>query len=200
MENITFNQPDIDIFDPALNKSNRRVQEWDEAYNRLDIQGQLNAAEIRAELGSRPDEVVIDRPEQTGLYVDIQARAIALEGITEYLNKANEVYGGKIYTATGGTNMRRRYGEDLDQVLAGAEQNRDNLLPKFRSGIETLTATDALRAYGFDDQRTEKFRSAMENHIERELGVGRADASKRNRVARNARKLANAVAGRKTPR
>lgn len=198
MVKVNFNRPSIDIFDPALNKGADAARKWDERYNRLDDQGQLSASEIRERIGSRPDVVSLKRPEQTGLFVNIEDRAIALEGIMAYLNRANRVSGGIRHTESGGTEMVRRYGDQVDEVIKGSERKRDELIGRFRAGISTLAATDALRANGIDDSQIELHRLAIQADINRTYGVGKAYADDRNRLVKKARRLADTVAGRKS--
>lgn len=196
MVKISFETPGVDIFDPSLNADNQAAYQWDEAYDRLDSQGQLSASEIREKIGSRPNETIINRPEQTGLYVTLEDRAVALAGIVRYLNKANQVHGG----VTGGEGqMRRRYKEDYEGVQTGAHRNRDALIGEFRRGTRVLAATDALSAYGYDEYAVEERRVAIQGEINQRLGVGKEYANVRNRTAQKARDIADVVAGRKKP-
>lgn len=196
MVKISFETPGVDIFDPSLNADNQAAYQWDEAYDRLDSQGQLSASEIREKIGSRPNETIINRPEQTGLYVTLEDRAVALAGIVRYLNKANQVHGG----VTGGEGqMRRRYKEGYDDVQAGAHRNRDKLRKEFIDGTSMLAAADALRAYGYDEHGVEIHRVFVQSDVHQRLGVGRVHADVRNQTARKAREIADVVAGRKKP-
>lgn len=197
MEKQQHPWPYVDMFDPALNKTARKAQDWDRKYDELDDKGQLNSYQIREAIGERPEVKITKRPEQTGLYVDIEDRAVALYGIMKYLNYANRLRGGKVHTENGGMDMVNRYGEELPRVMRNAENKRDRLIAEFRRGVEVLAATDAMRAYGMDESKVEINTRALQAEINKEFGVGQADAGKRNKAVRTARNLANKVAKRR---
>jgi hypothetical protein len=129
--------------------------------------------------------------------VDLAERAMALAGIMKYLNKANQTAGSRKVQETGGGRFRQSYGAASAEVQKGAEQNRDMLLGKFRQGLRTLSAVEALRANGYDEEDVETQRMKMQIEINKEFGVGKANAAKRNTVAKKAVKSAEKITGRK---
>ena len=129
--------------------------------------------------------------------VGLAERAIALAGIMEYLNKANQTAGSKKVQEAGGGRFRQSYGIAASEVQQGAERNRDMLLGKFHDGLHVLSATGALEANGYDEDEIETERMKMQIAINREFGVGRARAPKRNAVARKAIKSAEKITGQK---
>jgi hypothetical protein len=129
--------------------------------------------------------------------VGLAERAIALAGIMEYLNKANQTAGSRKVQETGGGRFRQRYGATSGEVQKGAEQNRDMLLGKFREGLRTLSAVDALRANGYDEEDAETQRMAMQIEVNREFGVGKANAAKRNAIVKKAVKSAEIITAQK---
>lgn len=129
--------------------------------------------------------------------VDITERAVALAGIMEYLNKANQTAGSRKVQQTGGGRFRQSYGAAAPEVQKGAERNRDFLLGKFQQGIRTLSAVGALEANGYDEDAVEAQRMRMQVDINKEFGVGNANAAKRNAVAKKAVKSAEIITGQK---
>jgi hypothetical protein len=130
-----------------------------------------------------------DAPE-VPVAVRLDDRAVALEGIMTYLNKANQVRGGRKQMAAGGGKLRERYGLHAIDVQRGAERSRDELIGLFRSGISTLIAEEALRAGGMDEADIEIERVSLQAALNRQFGVGRARAEDRARVVRQAKKTA----------
>jgi hypothetical protein len=124
--------------------------------------------------------------------VPLDDRAVALEGIMTYLNKANQVHGGRKQLAAGGGKLRERYGPHAVDVQRRAERNRDELLGLFRSGISVLIAEDALRASGMDEADIDLERITLQAALNREFGVGHANADDRARVVSRAKKTARA--------
>jgi hypothetical protein len=129
--------------------------------------------------------------------LDITERAVALAGIMEYLNKANQTAGSRKVQEVGGGRFRRSYGAASSEVQRGAERNRDMLLGKFRDGLRTLSATGALETNGYDEDTVEEERMRMQMAINQEFGVGKANAVKRNTVTKKAVKSAEIITGQK---
>lgn len=192
--------PSADLNDPKYYKQSDAVEQWDVAYDRLDAQGQRSSSEIRDQLGPRPEEFLPAQLEQSLVFVDIEERALAIEAIVRYLNKASQVRGSKNYIDNGGASMKERYGSSLPNVQRGAEGNRDKLLGGFLQGISVLAATDRMRTAGYDEDIIEDERMAVQMAVNKHIGVGQTGASRRNRIKKNARQLADVVAGRKKPR
>lgn len=133
--------------------------------------------------------------------VSVDDRALALEAIMAYLNKANQTNGSKTHLEHGGQQMRQRYGEPwVHDVQQGAEVNRDHLRPGFIRGIEVLAGTDQLRSMGVDEASIEVERMRVQVDINNHFGVGNAYAPTRNKVAKAARSSADSINGRKKPR
>lgn len=148
------------------------------------------------------DEVVsgYTTTEQPAWAISLEDRALALEGIMSYLNKANQVNGGRIQLDNGGGRLREAYEDHAQDVQTGAEVNRDRLRPSFSQGIMMLAGVEQMRALGFDEDVIERERMRMQIEMNRKLGVGNAYAPARHKVAKTARQTADIVAGRKKPR
>jgi hypothetical protein len=143
----------------------------------------LNKPLVRAE---NLVDLGVELPE-VPVAVDLGARAIALADIMAYLNTANRVAGSRKQIGGKGK-MTLRYGERAADIQAGAERNRDGLRSGFQSGIGTLAAVDALRANGMDEADIEVERVSLQAAINRQFGVGKANAADRAKVVRKAKK------------
>lgn len=132
----------------------------------------------------------VERPE-IPIAVDLGERAVALEAIMAYLNKANQVRGSRVQLDNGGGKLKKQYGEEHARVVQhGAQQNRDQLIAGFREGISTLAAEDALRASGMDEADVEVQVLSLQAAINRRFGVGNANAAERAKAVSQAKKLA----------
>lgn len=132
--------------------------------------------------------IELDGAPEVPIAVNLGERALALDGIMTYLNKASQVRGSATVLGHGGGKFSERYGRRAGEVQRGAERNRDELLASFRQGIRVLIAEDALRANGMDEGDIDLERVTMQSGLNREFGVGKADAKKRAVVVRAAKK------------
>lgn len=122
--------------------------------------------------------------------VDLGERALALEAIMAYLNKANRVRGSRAQLENGRGELKKRYGRHAEAIQQGAEKTRDQLHQESRRGISTLIAEDALRANGMDEADIEVQRISLQAAINRRFGVGRAFAADRAKAVHRAKKTA----------
>lgn len=147
---------------------------------------ELSKPLIRAEHMVRLEGELPEAP----IAVDLGARAMALEGIMAYLNRANQVRGGRIQLQHGGGKLKKQYGEHAHVVQQGAERSRDELRDLFRQGISTLIAEDALRANGMDEADIEIEHISLQAALNRHFGAGRAYAADRANVVARAKRAA----------
>lgn len=147
--------------------------------------------------GATPDDVEPTEPiaeqetepELAPIAVELGERAVALENIMAYLNKANQVKGSRAQLENGGGRMTQRYGSNAPEVQRGAERNRDELLAGFRAGIATLAASEALRASGYDNDDVDLEERAVQAAINRRFGVGQTDSGDRAKAVREAKRV-----------
>jgi hypothetical protein len=118
--------------------------------------------------------------------ISLAERALALADIMEYLNKANSTNGSKTQAANKDSDFSKRYADRTAKVQKGAEKNTAELLGGFRRGIQTLAATDVMEAHGYDPADIDRANTQVQAGINREFGVGRADAHKRAAAVKRA--------------
>jgi uncharacterized membrane protein YccC len=124
--------------------------------------------------------------------VRLDARAVALEGIMAYLNKASQVRGSS-KQLHGNGKLRLQYGQHAAEVQKGAERSRDELLAVFNEGMRTLVAEEALRANGVDEADIEVERISLQANLNRQFGIGHANAGERAKVVRKAKRAARHI-------
>ena len=146
--------------------------------------------ELRQSLPRAEQTIRLETEPDVPIAVDLGARAVALEGIMAYLNKANQVRGGRIQLRHGGGKLKKQYGEHAHAVQQGAERSRDELRELFHQGIGTLIAEDALRANGMDEADIEVEHISLQAALNRRFGPGRAYATERAKVVAQAKRAA----------
>jgi hypothetical protein len=118
--------------------------------------------------------------------VSLAKRAVALASIMEYLNKVSSAKGSKIQAENPDSSFSKRYPDRAAKVQQGAEKNAAELRDGFERGLHTLAATDALSANGYDEEEVERERMLMQIAINRQFGVGNADADIRAAAVKRA--------------
>ena len=104
--------------------------------------------------------------------VDLGERAIALANIAEYLNQTARLRGAKKSPEFAG-----RYGSSALTVLSRMEAKRVSK-EDFDASIAVLTAEDALRAQGMDEDQIALAHVSTQAEINKAMGLGVPGAPK----------------------
>lgn len=179
-------QPTYKVTESQFDKAVETFGSVDEAYRHL---------------GVTPDEVDFGPPPPAGaptsnpntlppLAVNVVERANALGDIMACLNKGSKTRGSAIQMENPESDFVHRYGHDADRVQEGAEAKTRELLNKFRRAIGVLAAVDVMRAHGYDEDKIQIHYVGVQAEVNKDFGIGNANATDRHRALKRARKAA----------
>jgi hypothetical protein len=118
--------------------------------------------------------------------VSVAERALALQAIAAYFNKANMTAGSKTQTAEG-SDFQRRYKKDAPVVQKGAEKKTRKRIIGFREAIRILSASEAREANGEDEDDVRLWEVTVQRDVNQALGgVGRRAVARRARAVNEA--------------
>ncbi len=159
----------------------------------LDIAIDERFSEVDFEYNADNAEMVEFR--QRGIAVSLADRALALEWIMDYFNKANRANGlsHAAVTQPAAADIEQRYGDATPDVVSGASQKVLDRRQLFTRHLETLVGAAALRQSGMDEDEVRLKVTTLQSELNQQFGVGNAYAKDRYRAVRTVRKSTDKI-------
>lgn len=150
----------------------------------------MSYADARARLGIDipVSGGLVEGSEHEPLAVDLRVRAFALESLMAYYNQLNKTRGASTQRQLHVNDFDTRYRSDAPQVERNMYGKLDNAV--FEKNIEILTAADAMRQQGFDEDQIELEKVTLKSRLNQQYGPHNAYAPDRVKMVNSARKAA----------
>lgn len=172
---------EMSIFDDALlDDMAAKLGSSDEAYRRLGIK--------------KPDYVAPMRSQASveGAAVDLGVRALAIHGIIEGISYRNKANGAQLTSQIEDSEFNKRY-KSPEDVLSGMRYSSSRMRDKYEKHLDSLNASDALIAAGFNKADVQFTRNRLIDEIKPFELTGRPTVDRRQKFDAKAQHTAKAV-------
>lgn len=140
------------------------------------------------------EAVEVDKRHE-GISVKLADRALALESIMSYFNRANRANGLSYAADTmpAAEDIWNRYGNRTPAVVSGATAKVHSQRSTFDRNLDVLAAADALRAAGKSEEYIRLRKIKIQSDLNKDFGVGNAYAKDRADLVKSVKRSTRTI-------